>query len=185
MRALLLQLRRPAIEKHGDSAVAGLLPLGPTERVGVDGWRRSSVSPGELAALEPALAAIASDEPLWPEAERLRASIRLAQGGPEAALEGIELLDEAIAHDPRPADFILRSQLLVAADDPRQALDMLFEVVPWLALPGQWRPVAQDALTQMGRIPEDGKSEHMRFALRQVFEAAISGRLVARPPVGS
>jgi hypothetical protein len=184
VRALLLQLRRPAIEKQGPSAVAGLLPLGPAEQVVVDGWRRTSASPGELAALEPALAAIARDEPLWPEAQRLRASIRLAQGGPDAAIEGIDLLDEAIAHDPRPADLVLRSQLLVESDDPRQALDTLFEVVPWFALPGQWRPVAQAALAQLDRIPDDGKSEQMRAALRQVLEAAISGRLVARPGAG-
>ncbi len=183
VRALVLQLRRSAIERQGASAVPALQPLRPNERLLIDGWRKAAGEPAALAALEPALADVPIGDALWPQTQRLRSRIRLAEGSPTSAREGLKLLDDAMALDPGPDDFLLRSRLLVAAGEPVQALDALLELGPVLTQPGPWRPFVEDALVLLDQIPADRGGDSIRTALRQLFSAVLAGKLQQPPRV--
>ena len=93
------------------------------------GWRLEAADDWVgLRALDPALAAIDSRSLLAPEAVRLRASWRLAIGGPDGAREGLALLDPLLARYWTRSGLYLRGQLAAAAGDLGGALATWMEL---------------------------------------------------------
>jgi spermidine synthase len=102
----------------------------PAERAVATAWALEDRSDFRaLRALEPELARVGAPSPLEPEAARLRARWRLAEGGAAQLREGLSILDEILARFPSRPRLELRAELAAAAGDVDAALASLAELV--------------------------------------------------------
>jgi spermidine synthase len=155
-RAAFLRLRRPV---RGAAAAADLPPadVRPVERAVVAGF--GAEERGDWAALrasEEALAEASAGDPLHREALLLRASWRLAAGGPELAREARDLLDRVLARRTSPPELVLRARASLAAGETAAAIESLSEVGDLLAAAA--RASAQDR-ANLGFMPLDVADE--------------------------
>ena len=130
LHALLLARYQQAIRDGEPVAFAERFPEDPGAAV-IEGWRLSGAGDrGALQTLEPRLAAVVPQHPLFEEATRLRAQWRISSGEPDVAAEAIALLEPVLSIAGRPADLILYARVAAAAGDPMTALAAIGEALP-------------------------------------------------------
>jgi hypothetical protein len=112
-----------------------------------------------VKALEPQLAAIPWRHALRPAATRVRILWRLNSHDPEAAREGIELLDPLLATRPRVQDLFLRTRLAAAGADLDTALGSLWDVVTGFERRPGFPAIAKEALSHLEGLGAEARRD--------------------------
>jgi spermidine synthase len=132
-----------------------------------------------LRALEPRLAAVARQDPMYPHAIRLRVAWRRQQGGRDLLREGLVLLDSELSVLATTADLELRARVALEAGDDFSALMSLSGLQAGLEKNPDPAPLAQEALAMLQRLRVTGYDLVQREFLRERLT-----RLAASPRSG-
>lgn len=177
-RMMLVRLYRDRLVA-GDTEAAALAAALPERAATViEGWRLEARRDWEgVRALEPRLVGIAVQDPVYPDAQRLRARWRLEIGDRAQLEEGVAVIDLrllSVAHSPD--DAILRARLAAKLGNAAGALGSLSHATEWTTRSAAARIAAQvrEVLALVPPAPE-----HARF--RSVLERRV-GYQQARSP---
>jgi tetratricopeptide (TPR) repeat protein len=182
-RAGLVRLRRNALLAGDPGALALAADLDAGGASVVEGWRAEGTGDwATLEALEPRLAALTPQHPLYAEALRLRATWRLEGGAQGQARIALELLDELLEREGSAEDLVLRARAAARAGYPSIALVDLADVAAALeqgrsaGSPQAIRRTARDALGALRELPEDPAQRSARAQLERRLRALLASR---------
>jgi spermidine synthase len=168
--------RALALDPGSLEAHAGLFELGaPGEREGAPAAvallrrareRLADGDLGELAALDPRLAAIPPGSPLFRSAALMRARWRLEAGGTQRAAQALAIVDVVIARGTTLDDHLLRARAALAAKRPDAARAALVHVAKRIAPSA--RIFAREALELARALPAADGNQALRARLERV-----------------
>lgn len=133
----------------------------------IAGWRHAEQGdPSAIAPLDAALASFAPGDALFREAVRLRASWRLASGGPDAPAEAVAILEPLLRYAWHPEDALLHARAAAAAGDSAAAWASLGRISALAPTNARGRDLARRAHEIAEKLP-DGPMQRVRTGLAQ------------------
>lgn len=152
----------------------------PGARTLVKGWKAESESDMDrLRELDLSLQQVSPHEPGFSDVQRLRALWRVELGGPQEAVEALELIDTMGPLTGGLSTYLLRARAALKAGYPRGALHTLFQLGDTLKHLNSHRPYAVSAIHLLDSIPEIPRLRAQVSQLRRWFARVAEGK----PPV--
>ena len=118
----------------------------------------------KLRELETVLATVAPQDPLYPEATRLRVVWRAESGDPKLARESLALMEPLQSSTMFTMDYFLRARVAIAAQMNKSGLGILAELAG--LLPPNQRQFASEALAILDTIPAEPDLETVRSRVK-------------------
>ena len=179
---LALVLRLEMLRAARSAEVPDFQTLGDPFLAVAEGWFRQG-RPREFEGLDARLAEVRPADLLYPEATRLRARWRVAEGSPGRAREALELLDGIpLASSGNFFDLSLYARAAVLAGDTSLALSSYRNAVQAARRSGSAaRKRLRDIQSRVARIPTTGEDQLIREELLLQIREALRR---AAPPVG-
>lgn len=174
--AAVTRLSRQTIAAQGLDVVPALANLPPQALTVVQGWQLEQDQKWkDLEEIDASLAQIPITDPMYLDANRLRATWRMHSDDPVLRDEAIAMLDVALLFQADAEDFVARASLALQDGYPHYAVSLLESSLALLHVSSRPRHVVSKALELLHEVPPAVATDPRYARLRRRLE-----RLAAR-----